>query len=99
MTEISNIYTFGTTVAFQNMIVLTYLDFFKIYNLDYMEMNKILSDKKNNSEGSLFTNFTILKLKWFIYFLISNFFVKYKYNFWFNGKICCIIKIKILKIK
>ena len=33
-----------------------------------MEMNKILSDKNNNSEGSLFTNFTILKLKWFIYF-------------------------------
>ena len=86
LTEISNIYTFGTAVAFQNMIVLTYLDFFKIYNLDYMEMNKILSDKNNNSEGSLFTNFTILKLKWFIYFLISNFFVKYKYNFWFNGK-------------
>ena len=47
-TEISDIYTFGTAVAFQNMLTLTYLNFSKIYNLDYMEINKILSNEKEN---------------------------------------------------
>ena len=70
--EISDIYIFGTAVSFANMVAVTHLKFNKIFNIDYMKMNKTLAQSKHAKEGYLLTNFSFRKLRFYIFFLYST---------------------------
>ena len=86
LSEISDIYIFGTAVSFVNMVAVTHLKFNKIINIDYMQMNKTLAQSKHAKEGYLFTNFSFHKLRFYIFFSIFNSLVFFKYTYWSNEK-------------